>query len=1575
MPRLRILISVLSVAITAGQAVLAEQPAALQSLRRTRRSLLDQLAEMRPQPGDGRYCLLLPGAAEGFDMRLTLSRRQGTMQSAWAVVPWWQQETQKEKFSFLYRDGGQGLRRDKFFSPASATGLQLQGDRLTGSIVVRHKLDLPAERRMPPGGRHLYTTDGRWSLLDQWYLGSRTIPRRQRIDLDARVRSDMHRIDLVLQGGIDSRPLLISATIPAGPWQDTTVKAPTWNAGVHQADADGLRYADGRLTGTLRVKFNPDAWFPKSTWYATYKLDITVQHGRAGGTFSATISEGDYVKVTGQNKQGTRPGRDGPVAFSGRVTGRVMPAVTGTYVSTGPLGDRTGLVRGGRLPYPDAPARLLNEPEGTPIQQATTLYNQIRALRMVLDAPGRALPDMLALTDWPAPTVAGGNHLTKVHLAILRDLAGQSPTAPMPTASNPHFGPFFDSQTLGATDRIHQLPGQIPATGPQQWRWIKHWRVLGPLSSRPTLPGPPSRLPPVIVLPEAGSLPAEIDRLGDRYQGPRQLRWQSLDAAPDGTLQPPCWSWNKKGKTGQPGRSHATWMAHALVRAESNGPVWLAVEARDEAVVWVNGTFVRALAPVQRNFRKPGPTVVQIPLHKGTNDLLVWVRDDRAESFARLAVCTAGADASSLKPAPVVKPELAETPADPPLAWDIQKGVNVAWTAEVVSAEAEPIVVGDRIYQSARPHHLLCLDAASGKQLWRAGANVLESIDPKAAHALKAATADQQRQQIEKHLGKEFARSGLDASTPVRLKGRTVVHFGTGVLACFDDAGRRLWMVRTHMPDASLRVIDDRVIVEGAPTDAWAKAFGVEAADLSTRKQGRAGHNYGRSENHTKRRLKKLRDGTQHGLMALNADGKTLWVRAANGLYAGGPLVLDVPDASGKTRPVLVTRGAEAYDPADGKRLRDWIDLGFWDWLAATASGNRIYSAWEGGRGGAVFWRTPAGLGVRRLFRADRLNAYVAGGANDAISDGQYVYVWRRVWEHAKHCPAYALQLDVFDAESGRRIDWIKPAIRSTNRAARPVRIGGYLYLPETRGGPHSGGTPVQRQITVTTAGPRPVLLAHNPTPHYSAGPVAIGDDLLIRCGDRLHRISLDDAGRAYQRQTVARTVLSRIYDKTPDPPAAQVEPLAEIPNGPSPVAPISAEQGLDDWLVAGPFPAEAAGPGHALPQPGSKLKLAGAAQPLRALPDKLISQKTRFFNDGRLDDWQIRKTVRRLDLSGLSDRGGEVFYLGCLLHNDRKRLAYSTMDAAGLTVYLAGREIAPGRPVELAPGYYPLWVRVEPDRFRRRRPLPPVSVTNALQADALAGVDWPETWTVFGPIPEASGKPDADQLKQIPETLQLGPNRWPALALPTIGRSLDLTAIIDLQDGAKPRITEKVQSRPVNQSLSAWAMAEIEIPAGGYLVVNAAADWFMEWYLDGRRVYSTLSKGNGRNPLQLDAHSFAAPVDKGKHVLAVRIKPGSKGWSLTSLGGLAAGDPSDLAKRFAARNGLRAGEPEWRVQLAFDQIDHPDRVEQVRLRQVRRAVDLLRRIAGESPNSPEARRALNLLEKLDAAEPSDRIP
>jgi hypothetical protein len=71
----------------------------------------------------------------------------------------------------------------------------------------------------------------------------------------------------------------------------------------------------------------------------------------------------------------------------------------------------------------------------------------------------------------------------------------------------------------------------------------------------------------------------------------------------------------------------------------------------------------------------------------------------------------------------------------------------------------------------------------------------------------------------------------------------------------------------------------------------------------------------------------------------------------------------------------------------------------------------------------------------------------------------------------------------------------------------------------------------------------------------------------------------------------------------------------------------------------------------------------------------------------------------------------------------------------------------------------------------------------------------------------------------------------------------------------------------------------EFESASDGWMQAGAAADYWFEFYINGKAVYDTLKTGNLGNKYSPEEHVFNFPVKKGKNLIAVKVLSGSKGW------------------------------------------------------------------------------------------------
>jgi len=719
--------------------------------------------------------LVLEGAADGDTALVQLTQRGGAWWAGDAVVPYWRQEAQKEKFSFLHRDGVVSTTRDKFYWPLRTDDLQLRDGRLTGETIIEFRRRWTRDELMPPGLQHLTTMDGRWSLMDQWRIVPHDRPQPQRFSIDAHMLDGVTDLHLTLHAGIDGKPIHIQTRVPARPWEQPKVTAPTFNAGVHSADVSDLRIEDGKLTGDVKLRLGPDPWYPKDAHHVTCPLIATINGTTLSGTFEAKVTRLEDVgnRVSGQSR-GRKP-RTGPVNWSGKLTGTARQAMTGRYTSQGAFGTYGGRVLGG-MSQPNDPLAAFTPPnelaaDATPqsrSDRAWRLYEQVRAMQVAsahdpLAASSLLQQQLIPAPQWPETDAAKHVETLIAQLGAYVNTIGTNanPINGYPRSDDAKFGPYYDTAVL-ETDEAGRslLPEDIDNNGAQRWQTPAGWHVLGPFPTRSTARDVDSALPPVIFAASAGYA-ADVDALGGNFRAPDDglLRWEATPTL-DGALHPPAWTWNRKGQLGdEPGRPDSTWFAATSLVCKDARQVWVAVEAHDFGRLWVNGRLAWVASQRELGHRQAGPAVFRISLRAGENRLLMQCRDDRGGSWLRFAVSTQGQPQDTLDPDPPAPQPQKARDAAPPLAWDLTTGRNVQWQTPLGSSKAQLLVAGDRVFAVAEPFTLICLDRATGKEMWQRSTNALELIDADAFKQWAKATTDEQRLAILHHHTDVFGRA------------------------------------------------------------------------------------------------------------------------------------------------------------------------------------------------------------------------------------------------------------------------------------------------------------------------------------------------------------------------------------------------------------------------------------------------------------------------------------------------------------------------------------------------------------------------------------------------------------------------------------------------------------------------------------------------------------------------------------------------------------------------------------------------------------------------------------------------
>ena len=203
--------------------------------------------------------------------------------------------------------------------------------------------------------------------------------------------------------------------------------------------------------------------------------------------------------------------------------------------------------------------------------------------------------------------------------------------------------------------------------------------------------------------------------------------------------------------------------------------------------------------------------------------------------------------------------------------------------------------------------------------------------------------------------------------------------------------------------------------------------------------------------------------------------------------------------------------------------------------------------------------------------------------------------------------------------------------------------------------------------------------------------------------------------------------------------------------------------------------------------------------------------------------------------------------------------------------------------------------------QIRSTYPIPEsvIQGTAPPSVDEYVDVEWPKEWHVVGPFPKGKPPLSRDVLRSVPESVTVTGEEHAAARLEAIRGVLDFAGqfggwgLKPLPPGKKaaahPRRSKRFSFHDVGRIC--YAFAKIDCPNAGKLLIGAGADWWMQWFLDGKPVFDTLRGGNignretywNRRVCSPKDFLFDVDVAAGEHVLAVMVKSGSKGWALAS--------------------------------------------------------------------------------------------
>jgi hypothetical protein len=425
---------------------------------------------------------------------------------------------------------------------------------------------------------------------------------------------------------------------------------------------------------------------------------------------------------------------------------------------------------------------------------------------------------------------------------------------------------------------------------------------------------------------------------------------------------------------------------------------------------------------------------------------------------------------------------------------------------------------------------------------------------------------------------------------------------------------------------------------------------------------------------------------------------------------------------------------------------------GYW----VTAAPGRIYLTSEDQGVAVRLWT----VGGRPAYAMAWETGYEHGGfgriVTPAVATNEYLFTWNPVLERGPHCPDPRLEVQAYDAATGRPLAKLKPAlVQAVTHAIHPVVAGPYLFCQDAGGGTH-GGSPYG-QVVVATADAELQLVARNRIDLGTAAPpVFAGDRMFLRGPAGLVCIAVTTPeGKAYQARRLAETLLEELG---PPPEAATPRRIAPMKDGP-PGGDRPDDELLDGrapefWLGAGPLPAEGADEAALAalrPRAGSEVTVAGRTVAFRPLSRQFAcNEPPRYRREFSLQGTGdiVPTFSTKVDPRCVSGPSQGMGLLYTVLDNRRDRVVVPVPAAPGITEWLSGERLRPDEPLHLGPGLYPLLVRVGPGYYegRDRAAIPP--------------------WAAKSPPAEGQAKPPepdyrlAPALKEVPHP-QVRMDRW----------------------------------------------------------------------------------------------------------------------------------------------------------------------------------------------------------------------
>ncbi len=996
----------------------------------------------------------------------------------------------------------------------------------------------------------------------------------------------------------------------------------------------------------------------------------------------------------------------------------------------------------------------------------------------------QALADSLGAGSAGAAEYAAG--LVRAAQAALADRqAEHRPAVGIPEASDPDFLPAGNARMMDrAADRGNLLPAAGEETE-ADWRLLGDWTCLGFIQRTSSFDAAPY-MPEIAVSAalRPGGAPLEIGRpvrIPNADPGEHLWAWRANGDPVDGQVTIPrdCLlalktkavrgRWGGAKGTGIDGETldyyyHnlVTWYATTTIRTEKARRVWLALTINWDGRLWVNDRLVWrpnrehtpghvAVIPVDLKAGENRLTICcsRRPTEDGNNGNLGALTFKYGEkSFGTFAVWVAGsgrprtaeAVAAALEKERAGDKERAAAQASrgirgrrgdgtgrypdakPPVAWDIAKGINIRWKKSIPTDDAEPVIVGKRLFVTTYTGEVVCLDAMTGAELWRKKPEA-KGDAPAAPYPPQAVTSTFAMSSLmwgppAKPLAvKPHAALSRSCLTPLADGRQVWAHDPRGVVACFDHEGRQIWAqaVAAQVPRFTEGgYVATRVLPLTHP------------AIIGQRLVVAAGE----------------------GLAALDLDrGAVLWQRPKLD-WLGQFAVMDLGGGPGGQ--LVLLSSAEVLDAATGETLIARCAPLIPDAACEPVVDGRI-AYFHAASSAVRFWRTDGGkvrcrllwdspTDIRRRQHDTNHGNFNGPGTPEFFCQGAYpptpvlhdglLFTHMAEPTSISHGPQNSMRLQIYDGATGCAVaQRYCLQINAMRPVTSPAIAGGMVFCAD-EGGNRPGNYPNFPEvpaIAVVTAEEQPRrITSDQPGLPTISPPVFDGRRMYLAGEDQVICIARpDELGDRFSEHELAALrdcFLAREIGVKPGPPSGAEIPLLDPPAGLTvgkgvPVVPLESGKTLGRWLFGGPFAVDekadvlssAGGAGAARPEEGLKVAYTTAKG---ARGEETFAPLNPKHNLGRDSAEKYRNP--RLDggvefASATGRKYLTTCYLYAVLENKQPgyyRADYSTKKMKRIAVYLAGRPLEPGGIVQLQAGRYPVMVHAAIGVVQSHEPL-----------------------------------------------------------------------------------------------------------------------------------------------------------------------------------------------------------------------------------------------------------------------------